>query len=508
MKLEQMRVAIRPRSAWEAIDLGFAMARHWFLPLYLLWWCAALPIYLLATLLFGDSTLLIFLMIWWCKPLYEPPLTYWISRALFDQPPPLREVFNRWPRIIAPRLFANLTWNRFNLNRSFHLPVPLLEGLTGRQRKARMRILGRHSKGGGWLTVVGYHLESILMFSLLLLLLTLIPEEIQWISWDQLLFGDGRIEQTLQEVAYLIAMSIIAPFYVAAGFSLYLTRRTELEGWDIELHFRRIAARHQPATPRSAPMRLLPLLLLPLLLGNAPPAAAYPSPEQAQETIQQVLASDDFGSLQQEGYWHYVGEQQQREPGPFARLLKPLFDNLAAAFKAVATLAELLFWLAAGFALALLGYWIYRNREWLQRILPQRQRQRAAPPSQLFGLDLTPATLPDDPAQEALRLLDDGHHRAALSLLYRAALTLLLHHYQLDIPASATENESLLQVQQCRPEAEAALFQRLTHAWIRLAWGHLTPHPEELRTLCNGWQQHYGTPWSLLPQQLSSQEQP
>ena len=42
-----------------------------------------------------------------------------------------------------------------------------------------------------------------------------------------------------------LAMSLIAPFYVAGGFALYLNRRSELEGWDIEICLRRLLARWQ-----------------------------------------------------------------------------------------------------------------------------------------------------------------------------------------------------------------------------------------------------------------------
>jgi hypothetical protein len=42
---------------------------------------------------------------------------------------------------------------------------------------------------------------------------------------------------------YAAAIAIVEPFYVAAGFALYLNRRTLLEGWDLELAFRRLAAR-------------------------------------------------------------------------------------------------------------------------------------------------------------------------------------------------------------------------------------------------------------------------
>ena len=44
-------------------------------------------------------------------------------------------------------------------------------------------------------------------------------------------------------VAYAIAVLFLEPFYVAAGFAMYLNRRAELEAWDIEQEFRRAFAR-------------------------------------------------------------------------------------------------------------------------------------------------------------------------------------------------------------------------------------------------------------------------
>jgi hypothetical protein len=40
-------------------------------------------------------------------------------------------------------------------------------------------------------------------------------------------------------IAYAIAVLFLEPFYVAAGFAMYLNRRAELEAWDIEQEFRR-----------------------------------------------------------------------------------------------------------------------------------------------------------------------------------------------------------------------------------------------------------------------------
>jgi hypothetical protein len=43
-------------------------------------------------------------------------------------------------------------------------------------------------------------------------------------------------------VAYSSAVLLLEPFYVAAGFAMYLNRRAELEAWDIEQEFRRAFA--------------------------------------------------------------------------------------------------------------------------------------------------------------------------------------------------------------------------------------------------------------------------
>jgi hypothetical protein len=47
----------------------------------------------------------------------------------------------------------------------------------------------------------------------------------------------------VSSIAYVLAVAFLEPFYVAAGFGLYLNRRVELEAWDIEQEFRRAFAR-------------------------------------------------------------------------------------------------------------------------------------------------------------------------------------------------------------------------------------------------------------------------
>ena len=58
-------------------------------------------------------------------------------------------------------------------------------------------------------------------------------------AWFMALFGDGLLESTLAFSAYAFAVCIAEPFFVGAGFAMYLNRRVELEAWDIEQEFRR-----------------------------------------------------------------------------------------------------------------------------------------------------------------------------------------------------------------------------------------------------------------------------
>jgi hypothetical protein len=40
-------------------------------------------------------------------------------------------------------------------------------------------------------------------------------------------------------IGYALVVLFLEPFYVAAGFAMYLNRRAQLEAWDIEQELRR-----------------------------------------------------------------------------------------------------------------------------------------------------------------------------------------------------------------------------------------------------------------------------
>ncbi len=489
MDLNKVSVVIRPRNAWEGVDLGFAMARQWFFPLWGLWLLVAVPLLVLLVVLFPEPAWLPLLLAWWLKPLYEPPLVFWMSRAMFGARPARRDMSRRWWRTIRPQLFANLLWRRLSPNRSFYMPVAVLEGLTGKARLARLEVLGRRQQAGVWLTFVGLAVETALEISALILLVVMIPEELGWIDLGGLFSDTGPDTPILDNTIGLVAMSLIAPFYVAGGFALYLTRRSQLEGWDIELGFRRMAAQHKS---KRAGLGAAAGVLLVILGSAAIPADALalgaPEPEQAKAAITEVLADPDFGEQRSEQYWKYIGDRDDAEDdsqGPHW-LLEWLLDVVSGFFKGFAQLGELVLWLAAGLGLAALGWWLLRNRDWLS-VVPRRSARAAQAPVTLFGLDVRAASLPADIVASARALLEQGDLRAALSLLYRGALAKFIQQGHPKIPASATEGECVARVQEARSRAESDYFAALTRAWVRLAYGHLLPTREQVQGLCDNW---------------------
>jgi len=495
MRLDQISANVRYRTPWEGLDLGFVMARHWFLPLWRLWWLTALPVTLLAFGLLHDRPAWAAFLVWWCKPVYEPMLLYWLSRRLFGEELSWREVLGEWRAILRPRLLANLTLYRFGPNRSFHMPVSHLEGLRGAERTKRLRVLGGNQSVGTWLTVVGAHIEGALALGFLLLLLYLVPDELLPDNILRLIGSDLPWVEWLSNGLWLLAMSLFAPFYVAGGFALYLTRRSVLEAWDLELAFRRMEPRFKSGR-RVAGALIASLLLvvsvLPMKDGHAAEAAAAAeggqvsettklSRTEAQRVIKEVLAEKDFGHKKKETYWKYIGKVDDSEKKN-TREGKPAWLN------GLAELFEYLLWIGGAVLLGWLLLYLLQLAQWL----PQRRTKQAQDkPSVLFGMPITPESLPNDVVAAIAALVGEGRLRAALSLLYRATLTRLVHDHHVKIPDSATEGECRHIVSAQRPAAEAEFFAHLTTNWVACAYGHVLPPAQEISALALRWQSLY-----------------
>ncbi len=505
MDLSKIRVAVRPRSASEATDLGFVIARHWWRPLMISWLMVALPLSVIFHLLFYQTPWVAGLLIWWFKPLYEQAPLYILSRALFAEKTPMTEVLKNFRTITAKQWFANLTWRRFTPRRSFNAPVSQLEGLSGRERRERIAVLHGSRPSGGWLTFIAVHLELVIYFSLFSLLMIAIPTEME-VDAFQLMQGEGFWVVVLQNALYIIAIATIAPFYVAAGFSLYLHRRIELEAWDIEIDFRKLRQRLERGKDlvmngsiASASSKVASLLLCFFIWGgssgdllaervshvdqavkDATRDNGELTPEYAKQQISGILSDPVFGHEETRKVWRRINEEEKQEKSPGSDL-----EWLARLVQLIATIGEALLWF---FVVLLIGWIVYLYPKWsvwfgLTRRTISKQYQ---PPETLFGLDVRPESLPEDIAKEVLQSYQDGQPRAALSLLYRATLVQLINHHHMEFQKGATEGECVEIVKQAQHRT-GSYFLKLTHTWQAMAYNHQSPDLEEMRALCEQW---------------------
>jgi len=247
VRLENITIALRPRSSWEAIDLGYAMVQTWWLPLMKAWCAVYLPLALLINLLCWKYPPLAVMILWWLKPAFDRVVLHVLSGTVFGATPSLRETLAALKKLWWKNgLFAALTYARFNPVRSFTLPVVQLEGSHGRLAAKRRRVLAREGSGAALgLTLLSMCVEVTMLFSIYLLANLFSPgEPIFNFGWQSIL--NPEKDQAAHYLSNLInagVISILEPFYVAAGFALYLNCRTAIEGWDVELQFKRMAVR-------------------------------------------------------------------------------------------------------------------------------------------------------------------------------------------------------------------------------------------------------------------------
>jgi hypothetical protein len=241
VRVDSFAIRLRPRGNFEAADLGVRLcqsaARSVF-PCYLAVWA---PVTVLALASFEIAAWLPIIVLWWSKPWLDRTILFALSRAAFGQSTRPGDVWREQRQVWWSQLFLTLTWRRLSPWRSFTQPVYQLEGLHGAELRARVRQirLGRGSAATGISSAFGCA-ETSLLFALMSLIAWFAPQGYE----QSLLFSivNGSSEGWLDfalSAGYALTIAFVEPFYVAAGFALYLNRRAELEAWDIEQELRR-----------------------------------------------------------------------------------------------------------------------------------------------------------------------------------------------------------------------------------------------------------------------------
>ena len=499
MRLSDASVVIRPRTTWEAMDLGVLMARDHRLLLMSTWALVSLPIFAVLTVLLWDYPSTAVFLFWWLKPAFDRLPLYILSKALFGEAPSARQAVKHWPRLLKSQLFASLTWRRLSLSRSFVLPVSQLEGLDGQARQQRLGVLLQRNAGAArWLTVLGMHMEIGLWFGCMALFYLFIPEqlELDW-DWQRLALASGAEGLWLEHLGnafYAVVLVFWEPIYVACGFSLYLNRRTVLEAWDLELVFRRLRQRLSNVTA-------LLLLAIGLMLVQTSPKAFAEEPgatrplstQAARESIKTQLEHPPFKNPETVTRYRFGEEKtppasKTHGEGKLPAWLRALLDNLNSnTFKQVAQGLEILLW---SLLIGVITLFAWHYRGWLQAFVSRRggrKPKEANPaPKQMFGLELGIETLPEDIATTAEKLWDT-QPREALGLLYRGLLSRLLHDFNLPLSNADTEGQILERVHRLQQPQLLAFSDDLTRHWQRLAYGHHLPPASAQQQLCSDW---------------------
>jgi len=242
MQVDTLAIDLRPRSMMEASDLGVrlvqAHARE-------VWACFApvfLVVFLIAVSTVEIAPWLPTLIIFWLKPWLDRSLLFVLSRAVFGERTRFAGLWAAQRSVWWGSLPSTLTLRRLSPWRSFTQAVHQLEGQRGSDLRRRRSQLLRGKKGSAALMHVAFHhFEWVFLLSIFALGLWFQPSGRGNFLY-QLLTDGGTLSTLATTVAYGAVVLVIEPFYVAAGFAMYLNRRVELEAWDIEQEFRRAFA--------------------------------------------------------------------------------------------------------------------------------------------------------------------------------------------------------------------------------------------------------------------------
>jgi Domain of unknown function (DUF4129) len=481
VQLERLSVALRPRGGWESLDLGFQMARAWWRPVWGTWLAVYLPLAAALFAAFHDRLWAAVLALWWLKPLADRFVLYVVSRAVFGAPPTVRATLGAWRDVLSPGALAGLTLFRIDLARSFMLPVWLLEKQTGRDAHRRRKALGQRMRYYAvWLTILCAHFEAVVFLSLGVAGDLLLPAggDAGFEFRDLLRGGAGAAWTWFDFACYVVAVSAIEPLYVSAGFALYLNRRAILEGWDIELALRRLDERLRGAAAAALAAVVIGSAALAIGLAPSPAVAADRS---AKQEVTEVLKAPEFQEYREVRTWRYRGERKADKP---AQPDFGFWSNLGLFF---AEIAEAVAWIVA--ALAAVGLLLALRRwvpAWLERAPPAYR-----PPDALFGLALAPESLPDDVAAAAAALARGGRPREALSLLYRGALSVLVHRDHVPLAEGDTEGDCVRAARKTLPANAGDYFARLVQTWTAAAYAGRSPDAGGAEALCREWASHF-----------------
>jgi hypothetical protein len=240
VQVEAFAIRLRQRSAMEAADLGVRLCQHAAPSVFKCYLAVAIPLMAFSLASFEIATWLPTIALWWAKPWLDRTILFVLARAAFGQDTTITDLWQAQRQVWWGQFLRTWTTRRLSLWRSFTQPVYQLEGLTGSQLRKRIRQIRVGKSGPPLLMTSAFAtVELAVMASLLSLVLWFAPKGYAPNFWDLVNGESGTEIQLAIAIAYTVTVAVIEPFYVGAGFAMYLNRRVDLEAWDVEQEFRR-----------------------------------------------------------------------------------------------------------------------------------------------------------------------------------------------------------------------------------------------------------------------------
>ena len=517
---------LRRRSVWEAVDSGILLWRccfFYFIPFF------ALPAWIIACglrLLPGKWVYFSYLALWWLKPLFDRLVLHVVSRGFFGSPDatatpgdPRNAVrgksrFRGLLKGLGGDLFrglaGDLLWRRFSPARSARMPIRVLERVSRNHYRLRRKSLAAGGLDFGTLiTILGFIMEGMLLFG-----------EIMFVIMITQIFSPAAFEymgDNLESMeififaAFCLNFIFVESLYVCMGFGLYINSRVEVEGWDLQLLFRKFAERG-PALKETPALKatsktgsssfgtgarplLLGCLFLALLSGPAvhgayadageqdsppplgpPPPVEAPAPlppiqyfpdgfpsanEKALGDLEKILASPDFGG-EKEGWGIRLKNAPKRTETPHIDLA-PWVEKIRQIFGFM--LRFIAVCVIAGFAIFAL-FWFLKNRRKGRALFRKNGKS--------YVNSLVPVESPEKLFARAEEFFHLGRLREAWAACLSGCIGAYSRYRSLSFPADATEYGCLDLVRRSLP-GEAGSFGDLVQSWILFAYGGRIP---------------------------------
>lgn len=223
------------------------------------------------------------------------------------------------------------------------------------------------------------------------------------------------------------------------------------------------------------------LLLWAAAAGPAPAQQAEPTPELTPERVQAavdaVRADPLLGGTRSERRLRWKDDEEEK-PTP----AEPAPGWLIGLVRWLAESGRLLVWLLGAIAVALL---VVLLRRWILVRAEGISGKALVLPSHVRDLDIRPESLPGDIAAAARGLWQRGEQRGCLSLLYRGALSRLVHGHAVPIRAASTEGECVQLAARVLPGDASGFFERLVQAWLVAVYGARSPDESLVLSLCD-----------------------